>query len=100
YGYNPVLTAKLVIELELLPEDVDPDADGLPDNVEVTYGHDPLNADSDGDGVTDLYDDFPLNDAANVDTDGDGMLDDWNASCDTTCQSSSGLTRDNDDDND
>jgi hypothetical protein len=56
--------------------------------------------DADDDGVVDDEDDFPNNDAASTDTDNDGQPDAWNAGCDTTCQSSSGLTLDLDDDND
>ena len=56
--------------------------------------------DDDGDGDAAYLDDFPLNAAASVDTDGDGLPDDWNTGCDATCQSASGLTLDNDDDED
>jgi hypothetical protein len=50
--------------------------------------------------VDDGLDDFPLNAAASVDTDGDNKPDDWNTGCDQACQDASGLTLDNDDDND
>ncbi len=56
--------------------------------------------DSDNDGTANPNDAFPLSDAADTDTDGDGKPDDWLASCNASCQSSSGLTLDNDDDAD
>lgn len=56
--------------------------------------------DTDGDGVGNNIDAFPTNIAASVDTDADGDPDDWNAGCDATCQSGSGLALDTDDDND
>jgi hypothetical protein len=56
--------------------------------------------DSDNDGILDDQDDFSDNPAAALDTDGDGQPDEWNAGCDTACQSGSGLTLDFDDDND
>ena len=59
-----------------------------------------LDTDDDGDSVNDTNDAFPLNAAASVDTDGDGLPDDWNTGCDQACQDASGLTLDNDDDND
>jgi alpha-tubulin suppressor-like RCC1 family protein len=43
---------------------------------------------------------FPYNNAASIDTDHDGMPDNWNASCNTACQSGSGLVLDSDDDDD
>ena len=56
--------------------------------------------DGDGDGVNDDADALPTNAAASVDTDHDGMPDSWNAACDATCQNSSGLVLDNDNDDD
>jgi hypothetical protein len=50
--------------------------------------------DTDSDGVADFADAFPSNDAASVDADNDGLPDAWNASCNVTCQNSSGLTLD------
>ena len=52
--------------------------------------------DTDGDGVWDVYDAFPGHDAAAVDDDFDGLADAWNSTCDTECQSTSGLTLDDD----
>ncbi|MCK7598025.1 hypothetical protein M0G74_12150 [Microbulbifer sp. CAU 1566] len=56
--------------------------------------------DTDNDGVTNDIDDLPANAAASVDTDGDGQPDSWNDNCDSACQSASGLTLDDDNDND
>lgn len=70
----------------LVPEEVDPsvtpppavdtDSDGLTDDMEVSYGTDPLKADSDNDNLMDgeevqTYQTDPLN----FDTDGDGFSD-------------------------
>ncbi len=84
------------------------DSDGLEDGVEdanqnglVDSGEtDPNNDDSDSDGTDDGADAFALNNAADTDTDGDGKADDWLGSCNTYCQFSSGLEKDEDDDND
>lgn len=51
-------------------------------------------ADTDGDDVGDSSDAFTDNIAASVDADNDGLPDEWNASCDTACQGSSGLILD------
>ncbi|MDF1781653.1 MAG: PKD domain-containing protein [Alcanivoracaceae bacterium] len=51
--------------------------------------------DVDNDGVVDEEDAFPNDIAASVDNDGDGKPDDWNASCDATCQANSDLVLDN-----
>uniref|UniRef100_UPI00099044BE hypothetical protein n=1 Tax=Microbulbifer mangrovi TaxID=927787 RepID=UPI00099044BE len=56
--------------------------------------------DTDNDGVVNDNDAFVNNAAAAVDTDGDGQPDAWLDSCDSACQSSSGLTLDEDNDND
>ncbi|PKI16662.1 hypothetical protein [Colwellia sp. 12G3] len=56
--------------------------------------------DADEDGISDLYDKFPNNAAAATDTDDDAMPDDFLDSCDQACIDGSGLTLDNDDDND
>ena len=50
--------------------------------------------DADGDGVADSIDAFPTNIAASVDADNDGLPEEWNTSCDVTCQNNSGLTLD------
>jgi hypothetical protein len=55
--------------------------------------------DTDGDGIADDEDDFPDDPAASVDTDGDGLPDDWNTGY-TAADSTTGLTVDDDDDND
>ncbi|WP_299598221.1 GLUG motif-containing protein [uncultured Microbulbifer sp.] len=86
---------------------VDTDGDGKPDawlegcdstcqsNTGLT-----LDEDNDNDGITNSDDAFPLNAAAAADTDSDGQPDNWLASCDSACQSASGLTLDDDIDND
>ena len=51
--------------------------------------------DDDNDGMPDASDQFPLNIAAASDTDNDGFPGSWNAACDASCQSNSGLTLDN-----
>ncbi|WP_430461072.1 hypothetical protein ACQUQU_17860 [Thalassolituus sp. LLYu03] len=56
--------------------------------------------DTDGDGAVDSYDAFPFNAAASVDNDGDGLPTNFNPGCDSECQASSGLTLDDDNDND
>ena len=55
--------------------------------------------DTDGDFVDDNEDAFPDDVAASADTDGDGLPDDWNAGY-TGADSTTGLSIDNDDDND
>jgi hypothetical protein len=55
--------------------------------------------DTDGDFVDDDEDAFPDDVAASADTDGDGQPDDWNAGY-TGADSTTGLSIDNDDDND
>ena len=95
---------------------VDTDEDGFPDawnegcdstcQSESGLTLDPFINDSDNDGVPGIAgfeaqeDDFPDNAAASVDTDGDTKPDEWNEGCDEACQSESGLTLDDDDDND
>jgi hypothetical protein len=104
---------------------VDADGDGLPDAWNVTCNSvcqtnsglilDASLNDFDNDGVTglehqlDAEDAYPNNPIAAVDTDGDGMPDAWiEGSCDeelpvedeNSCESLSGLTLDDDDDND
>jgi Leucine-rich repeat (LRR) protein len=76
--------------------DDDSDNDGLTDAEEGILGTNPLLADTDLDLVDDGVDHFPLNIAASVDVDSDGLPDEWNAGCDEVCQSSSGLTLDED----
>ena len=59
--------------------------------------------DDDLDGVYNNIDAFPINVAASVDVDADGLPDAWHVSCDSACQTASGLTLDpslNDFDND
>ncbi|MCH1553008.1 MAG: hypothetical protein L7S45_00275, partial [Luminiphilus sp.] len=56
--------------------------------------------DSDLDGVADSEDAFPTIPAASVDTDMDGMPDDWNIDASSQDILDSGLTLDEDDDND
>ena len=61
--------------------DTDDDGDGVPDQIEILNGTDPLNPDTDGDGAKDtdislpsigvLDDVFPLNPNESADTDGD-----------------------------
>ncbi|QIL90744.1 autotransporter subunit C [Microbulbifer sp. SH-1] len=89
---------------------VDADNDGLPDAwleacdsaCQSTSGLtlDASLNDTDNDGVVNDEDAFVNNRAASVDTDGDGLPDAWLASCDSVCQSASGLTLDDDNDND
>ena len=51
--------------------------------------------DDDNDGAPDTSDKFPLNVAAASDTDDDGFPGSWNAGCNVSCQSTSGLILDN-----
>jgi hypothetical protein len=61
------------------PISVDWDADGLPDDWEITHGLNPwvndADLDSDGDGLTNLEEYERGTDPFNPDTDGDGILD-------------------------
>ena len=68
----------------------------------VSYGDisGPGPLDSDMDGIPDAFDAFPTNPAASEDTDGDGMPDDWNPNASAQQIVDSGLTLDEDDDND
>ncbi len=50
--------------------------------------------DPDSDSVMGALDAFPYNAAASVDADQDGLPDSWNESCDSACQTASGLTLD------
>ena len=94
-------TATVLLSTEaVLFRSPDQDGDGVSDADEAAAGTDPLDADTDDDGAVDGQDAYPLDDAASIDTDGDGDPNDFNLGCDATCQTSSGLTRDNDDDND
>ncbi|WP_420811457.1 hypothetical protein [Microbulbifer mangrovi] len=89
---------------------VDADSDGLPDTWLDTCDSacqsgsglvlDSSPNDTDNDGVENEEDDFSDNSAASIDTDGDGKPDAWLESCDSACQSGSGLTLDDDNDND
>ena len=87
-----------------LIEDLDDDADGMPDVDEATNGTDSLNPDTDGDGFCDgpdavdgvCYagpDSHPLDPALPVNTDGDAFPDD-------DPDGEGGLIADDDDDND
>ena len=87
-----------------LVEDLDDDADGMPDVDEATNGTDSLNPDTDGDGFCDgpsavdgvCYagpDSHPLNPELPVNTDGDAYPDD-------DPDGDGGLIADDDDDND
>jgi len=89
--------------------DTDDDNDGIDDindncilrsnsnqeNYDGDNWGDKCDEDDDNDGITDILDAFPLNEAAHDDADNDGFVDSWNESCDTQCQSTSGLTQDN-----
>ena len=59
-----------------------------------------LDVDDDNDGVSDLLDLFPLDSAASADLDKDGLPDDWNSAATQAQIDASGLTVDDDDDND
>ncbi|WP_160151899.1 hypothetical protein [Microbulbifer sp. ALW1] len=91
--------------LDLFPADaaasIDTDEDGLPDQWNEScdsacqsYSGLTLDDDNDNDGVVNTEDAFPINAAAAVDTDGDGLPDAWLNTCDSACQSTSGLTLD------
>lgn len=64
------------VRYQPLPEQLDPDGDGLPDYLETLVGTDPHLADTDGDGVSD-YEEIlcTATDPLAVDTDGDGICD-------------------------
>ncbi|MFD1216796.1 GlyGly-CTERM sorting domain-containing protein [Microbulbifer celer] len=89
---------------------VDTDGDGLPDawldscdSACQSASGLALDDDNDNDGVANEADAFPIHAAASVDADNDGLPDAWLDSCDSACQSASGLTLDtslNDTDND
>jgi len=55
--------------------DIDSDADGLSDDVELELGSNPLDSDTDGDGFLDGDDHFPNDPLASRDTDNDGVSD-------------------------
>lgn len=90
---------------------IDTDDDGdtvgdISDNCSLDVNLDQINTDGDtqgnacdtdddNDGVLDAFDSLPLNVAASVDDDQDGVPTSWNAACDVTCQSNSGLVLDN-----
>lgn len=85
--------------------DDDDDNDGVLD-IDDAYPTDPnrsqnepVGTDLDDDGTLDEQDAFPDDPAASVDTDQDGLPDDWNAGF-TAADSTTGLSLDNDDDND
>ena len=90
-----------------LTEDLDDDADGVPDTDEGDTGTSPTNPDTDGDGMCDGPnavsgvctagpDAFPLDPSADTDTDGDGMPD----TIDGDSTSVPPLVEDEDDDGD
>ena len=86
------------------PRLFDTDGDSLSDGEEVhLYRTSPLNSDTDGDSIDDSVDAFPLDSNVAIDNDGDLLPDQWNESCDLTCQNDAGLQLDhslNDIDND
>ena len=75
-------------------ETVDADADGVGDNADAFPSDPAETADTDGDSIGDNADAFINNIAASVDADNDGLPDEWNASCDASCQDDSGLVLD------
>jgi hypothetical protein len=58
-----------------LPDDEDPDGDGLTTGDENDLGTDPLNPDTDGDGLLDGAEGGRGTDPGDADTDGDGLTD-------------------------
>lgn len=91
------------------PGSVDTDGDGYFDAEEVAEGSDvnditktPIDLDGDGESnsllssgsILNGSDKFPENAAASLDSDDDGYPNEFNASCDETCQAESGLTLD------
>lgn len=106
-GSNPFMTMNMTANNDIDSDGVQNATDNcltvLNSNQLNTDGDSEGNAcdnDDDNDGVADTSDAFQLNAAASTDNDKDGKPDAWNAACDPSCQSSSGLTLDNDDDND
>jgi uncharacterized delta-60 repeat protein len=106
---NPYSCAADAVTCNGLMLDTDDDADGIQDaldNCPLASNANQLDTDVDGlgnicdtdddnDGVLDTSDKFSLNPAASADTDNDGSPNSWNAGCDTTCQTGSGLVLDN-----
>ena len=70
------LSLEAQVRYQPLPEQLDPDGDGLPDYLETLVGTDPQLADTDGDSVSD-YEEISCTatDPLAVDTDGDGISD-------------------------
>ena len=106
-GSNPSMTMNMTVN-----DDIDSDGwQNATDNCLAVPNPNQFNTDSDSqgndcdtdddnDGVADASDAFQLNAAGSTDTDQDGKPDSWNVACDVNCQSNSGLTLDDDDDND
>ena len=81
----------------------DTDNDGATNDVDVFPTDHTEQLDSDEDGIGNNADAFDYNAAVSVDEDNDGIPDEWNQSCDESCQTISELTLDqnlNDSDND